>query len=96
MDTTLQETPVRELASDSLKAFEALLAKHRVGYLIIWVWAGWRKHGVLRVYPLTEHGAIDTRNLLASEEFARSNSGWGEKDQVLGRVRTGSPSIAQF
>lgn len=91
MDKTLQEAPVREFASDSVKAFEALLAKHRLGYLIIWVWAGWRKHGVFRVYPLTEQGALDTRQLLATEEFARSNSGWGKKDQVLGRLRNGSP-----
>src|SRR5690349_7764804 len=91
MDMALQEAPMHGLASDSVEAFEALLAKHHLGYLIIWTWAGWRKHGVIRIFPLTEQGALDTRQLLASEEFARSNASWGKSDQVLGRVRTGSP-----
>jgi hypothetical protein len=91
MDMARQEAPMRELASDSVEAFEALLAKHCLGYLIIWTWAGWTKHGVIRIFPLTEQGALDTRQLLASEKFARSNASWGKSDQVLGRVRTGSP-----
>ncbi|MBK4733030.1 hypothetical protein [Noviherbaspirillum pedocola] len=91
MESAQREVQVCEPAADSVKAFQALLAKHRLGYLIVWTSAGWHKHGVIRVFPLTENGALDTRHLVFAEEFTRSNSSWGVADRVLGRVRTGSP-----
>ena len=91
MESYLQKATVHQPAGDTVKAFLNLLATRRLGYLIVWSWNGWRRDGVIRVFPLTEQGALDTHHLLEKEVFSRSSSDWSSADAVVRRVRTGSP-----
>lgn len=83
---------IYEPAADTARAFEKLLAERGLGYYIVWTWAEWRRHGVIRIVTLDAYGKPDwTKEAFAREVFARSTSSWGASDAVVGRVRTGSP-----
>ncbi len=83
---------IYELAADTAKAFESMLAEKGLGYYIVSAWAGWRRHGVIRVVPLDAQGEADwTKPPILCEEFVRSTSSWRKSDRVVGRARPGSP-----
>jgi len=76
---------IYEPAADTAKAFESMLAEKGLGYYIVSAWAGWRRHGVIRVVPVDAQGEADwTKPPILCEEFVRSTYRGGSLTGLLG------------
>src|ERR1700676_4453638 len=67
----------------SVDALKGLAAEHNLELLLTWRWAGRERHGMVTI--------IKDGEVLFSESFARSTQMWGQGDERLDLVRTGSP-----